>query len=50
MLSDAVVFNLTYSYGWRIDDALGTGGQTPDITINPTDQYQLFQADLSFKF
>jgi hypothetical protein len=49
MLADAVVFNLTYSYGWRIDDALGTGG-TGDININPLDQYQLFQADLSFKF
>lgn len=49
MLADAVVFNLTYSYGWRIDDALGTGGNG-DININPLDQYQLFQADLSFKF
>jgi Putative porin len=49
MLADAVVFNLTYSYGWRIDDALGTGG-TGDININPLDQYQLFQADLSFNF
>ena len=49
MLADAVVFNLTYSYGWRIDDALGTGGNG-DININPLDQYQLFQADLSFRF
>ncbi|HEU0208261.1 MAG TPA: putative porin [Candidatus Udaeobacter sp.] len=49
MLADAVVFNLTYSYGWRIDDALGTGG-VGDININPLDQYQLLQADLSFKF
>lgn len=49
MLADAVVFNLTWTYGWRIDDSLGTGG-TGDIAINPLDQYQLFQADLSLKF
>ncbi len=49
MLSDAVLFNLTYAYAWRIDDALGTGG-TGNLTINPVDQYQLFQADLSLKF
>jgi hypothetical protein len=49
MLSDAVIFNLTYAYAWRIDDQLGTGG-TGNLTINPVDQYQIFQADLSFKF
>ncbi|MDQ2824013.1 MAG: putative porin [Verrucomicrobiota bacterium] len=48
-LSDAVTFNLTYGYGWRIDDALGTGGSA-DIAVNPMDQYQIFQADLSVKF
>jgi hypothetical protein len=49
MLADAVVFNLTYAYAWQIDDALGTGGNG-DISINPLNQYQIFQADLSFKF
>ena len=49
MLSDAVLFNLTYAYAWRIDDQLGTGG-IGNLTINPVDQYQIFQADLSFKF
>ncbi|HEU0274224.1 MAG TPA: hypothetical protein VFQ83_06835, partial [Candidatus Udaeobacter sp.] len=49
MLADAVVFDLTYSYAWRINGSYGTGG-VGDITINPTDQYQLFQANLSFKF
>jgi hypothetical protein len=49
MLADAVGFNLTWAYAWRIDDALGTGG-LGDITINPVDQYQIFQADLTFKF
>jgi len=48
-LSDAVIFNLTWGYGWRSDDTLGTGG-AHDIAINPLDQYQLFQADLNVKF
>lgn len=49
MLADAIVFNLTYSYGWQVDDSVGTGG-VGDIAINPLNQYQLFQADLSVKF
>ena len=50
MLSDAVVLQLSYAHAQRIDSALGTGGQTGDITINPVDKYNIFQADLSFKF
>lgn len=49
MLSDAVTFKATWAYGWRINDDLGTGG-VGDIGINPLDQYQIFQADLSVKF
>ena len=49
MLSDAVVLNLQYAHGWRIDSDLGTGG-IGDIGINPLDRYNIFQADLSFKF
>jgi hypothetical protein len=49
MLADAIVFNLTYSYGWRNNSAFGTGG-IGDIPINPVDQYQLFQADMSVRF
>ena len=49
MLADAVVYNLAYAYAWQIDDGLGTGGNG-DISINPLNQYQIFQADLSFKF
>jgi len=49
MLADAIVFNLTYAYGWQVDDSIGTGG-VGDIPINPLNQYQLFQADLSVKF
>ena len=48
-LSDAVAINLTYAYGWRSDNSLGTGG-IGDIGINPLDKYQLFQADLNVKF
>ena len=48
-LSNAVIFNLSYLYGWRIDNSLGTGGMN-DIAINPLDQYQLLQLDLSVKF
>jgi Putative porin len=50
MLSGAVSVNFTYTYGWRIDDRLGTGGIGGAIGINPLDQYQLFQADLNLKF
>jgi putative porin len=50
MLADAVVLQLSYAHASRIDSALGTGGQNGDITINPTDKYNIFQADLSFKF
>lgn len=49
MLADAISFNLTYGYAWRIDNALGTGGRGA-IGINPLDQYQLFQADLDLNF
>jgi hypothetical protein len=49
MLADAIVFNLTYAYGWQVDDSIGTGGNG-DIPINPLNQYQIFQADLSVKF
>jgi hypothetical protein len=50
MLADAVVLNLTWAYAWRIDDSIGTGTIGDNININPVDQYQIFQADLSFKF
>lgn len=48
-LSDAVIFNLSYGYGRRSNNSLGTGG-TGDIGINPLDKYQIFQADLNVKF
>ena len=49
MLADAISLNLTWAYAWRVNGSLGTGG-TGNIPINPLDQYQLFQADMSVKF
>jgi len=49
-LSDAVIFSVTWNYGWRINDNLGTGGTPIAIGINPLDQYQWFVADLNIKF
>ena len=49
MLTDSVFLDLTYVYGWRIDDSLGTGGFN-DIAINPLDHYQILQANLNVKF
>ena len=48
-LSDAITFNLTYAYGRQSDRALGTGG-VGDTGLNPLRDYQLFQADLNWKF
>jgi hypothetical protein len=49
-LSDAVILSVTWNYGWRLNDNLGTGGTPIAIGINPLDQYQFFVADLNVKF
>ena len=49
MMADSISLNLTWAYSWRINGSLGTGGNG-DIPINPLDQYQIFQADMSVKF
>jgi hypothetical protein len=49
-LTDAVIFSVTWNYGWRINDNLGTGGTPIAIGVNPLDQYQWFVADLNIKF
>ena len=49
MLADPISLNLTYSYGWRTNGNYGTGG-IGNIPINPVDEYQLLQADMSVKF
>jgi hypothetical protein len=48
-LSDAITLNLTYAYGGQSDLSLGTGG-VGDTGLNPVRDYQLFQADLNWKF
>jgi hypothetical protein len=48
-VTNAVTANLVYAHGWQIDHNLGTGG-VGDLGINPVDDYNLFQVDLSFKF
>ena len=48
-ITDAVTTTLTYAHGNQINKNLGTGG-IGDLGINPVDNYNLFQADLSFKF
>ena len=50
-LSDAVSLTVTWAYGWRYEDALGTGGIPIAITgVSVLDQYQFFVADLNIKF
>lgn len=49
-LSDAMIFSVTWNYGWRLNDNLGTGGTPIAIGVNPLDQYQWFVADLNIKF
>jgi len=49
LLADPISLNLTYSYGWRTNGNYGTGG-IGNIPINPVDEYQLLQADMSVKF
>ena len=40
-----------YGYASRINDKLGTGGSDQDIPqVNPIEKYQLFQADLTYRF
>jgi hypothetical protein len=48
-ITDAVYASLTYAHGWQVDTSLGTGG-VGDLGINPVTDYNLFQADLGFKF
>jgi len=48
-ITDAVYASLQYAHGNPVDDTLGTGG-IGDLGINPVDDYNLFQADLGWKF
>jgi len=51
-LTSAVNFELTYGHGWWYNHNLGTGGNVGSlaIAINPTDQFNLFFADLNINF
>ena len=51
-LTSAVNFRLTYAHGWWYNHNLGTGGNLGSLTIatNPTNEYNLFQADLNLNF
>ena len=48
-ITDAVYASLQYAHGNPVDNTLGTGG-IGDLGINPVDDYNLFQADLGWKF
>ena len=50
--TSAVNFRLTYAHGWWYNHNLGTGGNLGNNTIatNPTNEYNLFQADLNLAF
>lgn len=50
-LSDNFIATIRYGQAKRINDLLGTGGTGQDIPqINPISTFNLFQADLTFKF
>ena len=50
-LTDNIIGTVRYGYGDRIEKQLGTGGSNQDIPqLNPVTNYQLIQADLTFKF
>ena len=46
-----IIGTLRYGYASRINSNLGTGGSSQDIPqMNPVNSYNLFQADLTFRF
>jgi len=49
-ITDSIKANVTYAYGDAIEDDLGTGTGGDISKINPLFDYQLVQADLSWKF
>ncbi len=49
--SDNYIITARYGHASRINDKIGTGGTGQDIPqINPVKDYDLFQADLTFRF
>jgi hypothetical protein len=49
--TDAIIGTLRYGFAERIDQNLGTGGFNADLPlINPVNNYNLVQADLTWRF
>jgi len=49
--SDAIIGTLRYGSATRINNQLGTGGNNPDLfALNPVTNYQIVQADLTYRF
>lgn len=49
--TDAMIGTLRYGLAERIDNELGTGGYNADLPLpNPVNRFQVFQADLTFKY
>ena len=49
--SDNIIGTFRYGYASRINNQLGTGGTGTDIPqMNPVNQYDIFQVDLTLKF
>jgi hypothetical protein len=49
--TDNYIATFRYGHASRINNLLGTGGTGQDIPqINPVRDYDIFQADLTFKF
>lgn len=50
-ITDAIIGTVRYGFADRIDSTLGTGGNNLDIPgINPIKNYNLVQADLTWRF
>ncbi len=50
-ITDAIIGTVRFGHADRINDQLGTGGNNLDIPqINPIKDYNLFQADLTWRF
>ena len=50
-LTDNIIGTLRYGFGHRINHALGTGGSNQDLPqLNPINEYQVFQVNLTYRF
>lgn len=50
-LTDNFIATFRYGHADRINDLLGTGGSNQDLPqMNPINQYDLFQVDMTFRF